>query len=165
MTLPLINQRAQNGACSCYGAQLSAACADWEWVKSEASWKGAGEKSLSRLRSRRGITLRIMLTVHFAGVRQLILCTRAGSQVKKDWTREFDQAGECFLPSKADIVCPPFLSHRCSLGLQLALRRRCCTLELKMQTAATVAASNCCDTLKVLMNGWMVFADNRGLPG
>lgn len=75
--------------------------------------KRRGEKILSCLWSRRGITLRMMLTVHFAGVRQLILCYRAGSQVKKDWSREFDQTGGCILASKADIVCPPFLSRQC----------------------------------------------------
>lgn len=89
-----------------------------------------------------------MLTVHFAGVRQLILCSRAGSQVKKDWTREFDQTGECVLASKADIVCPPFLSQRRSLGLHAShSASAAATPELRTQTAAAVAASNCCDTL------------------
>lgn len=83
--------------------------------------------------------MRITLTVHFAGVRRLLVCSRAGSRVKKDRSGEFDQAGECGLAPKADIVCPAFPSHRRLRGLRRAHQRRG-TPEQRIHTAAAAAA-------------------------
>lgn len=54
--------------------------------------------------------------------RQLILCSKAGSQVKRGCGREFDQTVECVLASKGNIVCPPFLTWKnCWLGMAACL--------------------------------------------
>lgn len=78
--------------------------------------------------------------------RQLILCSKAGSQVKRGWGWEFDQTVECILASKGNIVRPPFLSQN-SYWLGIAACLLSCKLELKIGTVPAAAVLCTCQQL------------------
>lgn len=99
--------------------------------------------------------------------RQLILCSKAGSQVKRGWGWEFDQTVECILASKGNIVHPPFLSQN-SYWLGIAACLLSCKLELKISTVPAAAVLCTCQQLlwqlqtgNEVMNGC---ANNRKMP-